>query len=435
MKIGFVSMPLSGHMNPMTALARKLQSRGNEIVFLGVPDAEPFVRAANLSFIPFGEKEYPLGSVPKLWSGVAKMHGLEVVQYSVQKLSPGMLQVGFDYLGEKIKEHGIDALVFDSVYFYLEFVAIHMGVPYVQVYNILNLDFSGATPNGLFSWPYKTGQEALDKNVEGLQIVGELFSGMVSVAKPYAEKVGLEVDWNNPNSTASKLAIVSQLPKEFDFPNIPWPPQFHYAGPFHDGAGREPVPFPWEKLNNKALIYGSLGTLVNGLEDIYRTILKAVGPLQNVQLVLSVGKNLNLADLGPIPENTIVVPSAPQVELLKRSVLCITHAGLNTTLESLAAGVPMVAIPVGYEQPGVAARIAYHGAGEFVEVEDLTVERLSDLIRRVRKNPVYRERARYFQKVISQTRGLDTAASAIEQAFGINLTVDSAGEHSELLHA
>ena len=74
------------------------------------------------------------------------MHGLEVVKYSVHKLSPGMLRVGFDYLPEKIKEHSIDALVFDCVYFYSEFVAIHLGVPYVQVYNILNLDFSGTTP-------------------------------------------------------------------------------------------------------------------------------------------------------------------------------------------------------------------------------------------------------------------------------------------------
>jgi zeaxanthin glucosyltransferase len=49
--------------------------------------------------------------------------------------------------------------------------------------------------------------------------------------------------------------------------------------------------------------------------------------------------------LGPIPANTIVVRSAPQIDLLKRAALCITHAGLNTTLESLAHGVPMVAIP------------------------------------------------------------------------------------------
>ena len=63
MKIGFVSMPLSGHLNPMTALARRLQSRGNEVVFFGVPDVEPFARAAGLDFVPYGETEYPVGSI------------------------------------------------------------------------------------------------------------------------------------------------------------------------------------------------------------------------------------------------------------------------------------------------------------------------------------------------------------------------------------
>ena len=57
MKIGFISLPLTGHLNPMTALARQLQSRQHEVVFFGVPDAEPIVRAANLDFVPFGEKD------------------------------------------------------------------------------------------------------------------------------------------------------------------------------------------------------------------------------------------------------------------------------------------------------------------------------------------------------------------------------------------
>jgi hypothetical protein len=45
MKFGFVSLPVAGHLNPMTALARKLQSHGNEVVFFGVPDVEPIVRS------------------------------------------------------------------------------------------------------------------------------------------------------------------------------------------------------------------------------------------------------------------------------------------------------------------------------------------------------------------------------------------------------
>src|SRR6476620_11253771 len=118
-----------------------------------------------------------------------------------------------------------------------------------------------------------------------------------------------------------------------------------------------------------------------------------------------------------IPSNTMVVRAAPQIGLLKRAPLCITHPGLNTALESLAHGVPMIAIPIGYGQPGVAVRIAHQGTGEFIELDELTMEGLKGLIEKVLRDPSYRERADYFQKVISKTRGLDVAADIIEQTF------------------
>jgi zeaxanthin glucosyltransferase len=80
----------------------------------------------------------------------------------------------------------------------------------------------------------------------------------------------------------------------------------------------------------------------------------------------------------------------------------------------------MVAIPIGFDQPGVAARIAYHGVGEFVDVEDLTGAGLFKLIQQVLTDSGYRDKARYFQKVIAETRGLDVAAEAIERAFERN---------------
>jgi zeaxanthin glucosyltransferase len=84
MKIGFLSLPLSGHLNPTTSLARKLQSRGNEVVVVGVPDAGPIVRAAGLDFVSFCEKEYPVGSIGKSWGEVAKLHGLDVIRHTTQ---------------------------------------------------------------------------------------------------------------------------------------------------------------------------------------------------------------------------------------------------------------------------------------------------------------------------------------------------------------
>ena len=97
--------------------------------------------------------------------------------------------------------------------------------------------------------------------------------------------------------------------------------------------------------------------------------------------------------------------------------MSITSAGLNTVLESLAHGVPTVAIPIGYDQPGTAARIAYHRTGEVIELDELTTERLRSSIEKVLHDPSYRVRANYFRRVISKKRGLDVAADIIERAL------------------
>src|SRR5246127_4748842 len=103
-KIGFLSLPLTGHMNPMTALARKLQPRGNEVVFIAPRDVKPAVRAANLEFAPFCESEFPPGYVAKSWGAVANMQGLDVVRYTCKELMPELLKASLEHLPEKIAE-------------------------------------------------------------------------------------------------------------------------------------------------------------------------------------------------------------------------------------------------------------------------------------------------------------------------------------------
>ena len=417
MKIGFLSLPVSGHLHPMTALARKLQSRGNEVVFIGVPDTEAFVRAANLTFLPYGEDQYPLGSIPRISAPIARMSGPEVLKYTFEMILTGLLAAALRDLPGKLAEAGIQGLAIDTACRFAQLVPMGMDLPFVQIWAVLPTHPSGAAPPAFTSWPHDTTPEALARNVEGMKQYDGFFAPMVPIAKSYADKVGLDIDWADPGATNSKLAVISQTPEVFDYPDIPWPAGFHYAGPFHDDAGREPVPFAWEKLEGRPLIYASLGTVVNGQNPIHKAILGAAGGLPEVQVVFSVGKYASLDDLGPIPSNTIVVPAAPQIELLKRAALCITHAGLNTTLEALGRGVPLVAIPIGYDQPGVAARIAYHRVGEFIEVQDLTAEGLSVLIRKVLDDPSYRDRARSFREAIATANGLEVACDLIERAF------------------
>ena len=162
-----------------------------------------------------------------------------------------------------------------------------------------------------------------------------------------------------------------------------------------------------------------MGTIMNGRPDVFRTIVAGVAKHKGTQLVLSIGDQLDPKQLGVAPSNAIIVNRAPQLELLKRTSVCITHAGLNTVLESLAQGVPQVAIPITFEQPGVAMRIAAKKTGVTMPFDTLTSDHLSTLLSEVLNNPVYRENAREFQAIISKRNGLSMAADIVELSFGV----------------
>jgi hypothetical protein len=89
--------------------------------------------------------------------------------------------------------------------------------------------------------------------------------------------------------------------------------------------------------------------------------------------------------------------------------LTITHAGLNTALESLSQGVPMVAIPITNDQPGIASRLEWLGVAEVVAPSRLSVQRLGAAIQRVLREPAYREKARRYQQEIAHLNGLALA--------------------------
>ena len=113
------------------------------------------------------------------------------------------------------------------------------------------------------------------------------------------------------------------------------------------------------------------------------------------------------------------------MELLKQTTVCITHAGLNTVLESLAQGVPQLAIPVTYDQPGVAARIAHKRTGVVTSLDKLTADRLAFLLKEVLTDPTYRRNARRLQKAITQANGLSVAADLKEESLGARKKVSA----------
>ena len=408
MKLGFMCPNLPGHLNPMTTLARHLQARNHEVVFLYSKEAN------GLPFVPAPEKDHISENRPE----VSKLQGEDALRFSVGNVL-AQTEAILKSLPEIVRANGVDALLLDTVQFYAELGPMQLGMPYVQVSNGLHFDYSGWTPLCLYDWPHDISPTGLARNREGVAKWANLLASVNGGVRAHAESVGLKVDWNDLSFTLSPFASITQTPSAFDFESSHWPSQFHHTGPFHDGRGRKKVDFPWERLTGEPLIYASMGTILNGRLDVFRTIVTALGKHKGLQLVLSVGDQVDPQQIGPAPSNAIIVKQAPQLELLKQTSVCITHAGLNTALESLAQGVPLVAIPVTYDQPAVAARIAHKQTGVVISLDKLTADHLSSLLDKVLTNNIYRDNARKLQKAIAEANGLSLAADLVEESLGV----------------
>ena len=408
MKLGFICPQAPGHLNPITALARQLQARNHDVVFLYSSGA------AGLPFVPGPEKDDIHEAVAEL----SKLQGEEAFKLSISWLMTQTERI-LKSLPAIVQANGVDALVIDAVQFYAELGAMQLGMPYLHVSPSMHHDYTGNTPLCLYDWPHQTTPAALARNREGVAKFAKILEGSSAGVRAHAESVGLKIDWEDLGSTLSPLAAITQTPRAFDFESSHWPPQFHHTGPFHDGKGRDKIDFPWKRLTGEPLIYASMGTILNGRLDVFRTIVAAIAKHKGLQLVLSLGDQVDPEQIGPAPGNAIIVKRAPQLELLKQSSVCITHAGLNTVLESLAQGVPQVAIPVTFDQPGVAARIADKQTGVVTSLDKLTTDHLSTLLNEVLNNSTYRDNARKLQNAIVKANGLSVAADLIETSLGV----------------
>jgi MGT family glycosyltransferase len=416
MRIGVTVSAATGHLNAMTALARKLASRGHDVVCIGMPDAAKGVASAGLRFEEIGGSQFPVGSFSARAEELSRLSGPEAVAFTMQWIGEGCRAEIEDTprLLERVK---VDGLVVDMINSGVGGVAMAEGIPFVHVSCTPLNDLTGVAPMWLFPWPHEDSEDARERNRMGVTGYLQAVAGIVAPLREYVRSKGRAVDENDPTALVSKLAYVTQMPAAFDWPGDHLPAHYHRTGPFHDGLGRAPVSFPWERLTGAPLIYASMGTLQNGLEEVFRTILKAV-ERPGHQAVLSVGPTIAPESLETTRPDTIIVQRAPQLELLKMAALCVTHAGLNTTLEALAQGVPLVAIPITNDQPGVAARILASGTGLFLPLAQLTADGLKSLVNELLETPSYRERALAMSAEIAKVDGLAVTADLIERAFG-----------------
>lgn len=408
---GLICPASTGHLNTMLPLGQELKRRGHRVTMIGMLDAEAKTLAAGLEFLAFSPEEFPKGAMAESLHKLSKLSGLTAFRYTIKLFKEGTNALLRD-APQIIKNAGIDALLIDQASSGGS-IADFLNIPFVTICSAVVFNQDENVPPYFTNWKYSTAWWAKLRNQAGYALYKRLIKLVMEVVAKYRRQWNLPL-YSQPGDAYSQLAQISHQPAELEFPRENLPQWFHFTGPYHYSSSREPVSFPWDKLTGKPLIYASMGTLQNRLVDVFYKIAAACDGL-DAQLVISLGGSATPESLPNLPGSPLVVEYAPQLELLRKATLTITHAGMNTTLECLNNAVPMVAIPVTNDQPGVAARIAWTGAGEVVPLKQITVPRLQKAISQVLTQPSYKENALRLQKAINTAGGVTRAADIIEQ--------------------
>lgn len=408
---GVICPPYPGHINPQAALGRELQSRGHIVTVLQIPDLELKVRSEGLNFYPIGKKTYQPGSMTETFTQLGKLSDIEALRYSL-KFCRQMVEMVCQDAPRAIVALGIEALLVDQLEPVGETIAEFLGLPFICISCGQAIHRRADVPPFFTPWSYENTWTARLRNQVAYYMLDRSCQPILQSINHYRHQ------WNLPHyhhiyASNTHLAHISQQSPVFDFPINHLPSHFHYVGPL-----RNPTPhstsFPFEQLTGKPLVYASLGSVQNTKHKVFHCIAAACEDL-DVQLVITHGSSMSAEAVQQLPGSPLVVEYAPQLEVLAKASLTITHAGMNTTLDSLSYGVPLVAIPITFEQPGTGARIRWTGVGEVLPLPQLEVPMLRTAIQQVLTESSYSENAAKIQQSIQQSGGVKRAADIVEQ--------------------
>ena len=204
------------------------------------------------------------------------------------------------------------------------------------------------------------------------------------------------------------------MPKRFQSAAETFDERYRFVGPSLRRPSRAPWPFAPQPGFRPLRAYISLGTLRNNRPDFYQLCLDAFsGP--EWEVVMSIGEQIDRADLGVIPVNFDVRAVAPQLALLAEIDVFITHGGLNSVMEAMWTGVPVVVLPEIDEQRLTAARVLELGLGLVLERVGLTKEALLTGARGCILDADMRSRVKAMREETHGAGGAPLAARALLQ--------------------
>ncbi|QRG05706.1 glycosyltransferase family 1 protein [Xanthobacter dioxanivorans] len=406
-----VAPPLPGHYNPLLVLARELAARGHRVTFVHMADAARLVAGKGAEFAAVGAADHPAGALNAYVARLAAPTGLFGLLGTL-KATAAQTDMLCRELPGVLTAIGAEAVIADQTEAAGTLVARHLRLPVVSTATALLLNREIGVPPPFVPWPYDPTEKGRVWSKGGYQVTDLLMTPMRRVLERHGAAFGLDPF---ADGGFSPRLTVAQMPRGLDFPRSELPASFHYGSPWRDAASVPDADAPLPAAEGAPLVFCSLGTLQGARADLFIKVAQAAREA-GARLLIAHGGLLSEGEVRRLSGLAEVRSFVPQQEVLERCRAAVLHCGMNTVLDALAEGVPLVAMPIAFEQPATAARLAYAGAAEVVPAGKARSGRLARALGAVLENPSYREAAGRIAAEMAQGGGVKRAADLIEQA-------------------
>lgn len=374
----FVTAPFTGHTNPMVPISAALRARGHEVDWLAHEQVRPLLQGESVRWLPAAQAAALVSAGTDQSRAIGGMLRVIEAGYAV---ADAMMQETEDAIAA-----GRPQVVLTDIHMTAGGIAARRA------------DIEWAT-----SFPSNQPIDALRPEFSGLKIVQQVNERRAE----HERRWGLAP---STTRTSSALTLAYTIPELVNGGTALDIPGLHFIGAVSPNPQEATVPFPWERLDGRPLVYVALGTVIaHRAARFFRAVLDGLTAL-GVQVVIS-------APDGAVPPpwgDSIVVPYAPQFDLIARARVMIGHGGGGSTWECLRFGVPMVIAPGLGEQDVMAQRIAEIGAGLRVSLARPTPDAIATAVKRLLDEPSFAAEAQRLGAAGLVLGGEHRAADALE---------------------
>lgn len=439
-RILFCPWPLSGQSLAMVALAKRLRRAGHTVLVTGIPDVAAFAEPEGLPFAPVMRNELPRGWVlgererlgavsgPRRWARhLSAVRGAAALLHDVAAGGASDLEPVLASLEPDL------AIVSSSSVFptFFALAAHRLGVPSAYLTTIpwhresdsIPPPVSPLIPDGTDAsrerireaWSSFFARKRLRRRLTSLVTAIDVETAV----RRYAARCGFPGEELEMRSFLSPLMRIPELlafPRELELDGAPRDPA-REVGALVDPERAEAAVRPAAD-SSRPLVYCTLGTLPyltpRAIGRFVRNVVETFSRRTDCDLVVNLAGQASPAWFAAPPRHVVVASSAPQLELLRRATLVISHAGCNTIKESLFFGVPVIAFPLGFDHEGVAARVTAAGVGMRGDIGDCAPRRLAPLVDRGLGDDRLRGKAKELGAAIRKSDDDSRSIAAVE---------------------